>query len=143
MFWADKQVMENILHASIARPSRRSNQAKHVLSVEVKGKNILIGTYYRPPGQTSEVKQSFLNYFSISVERALKRKPFLLLIVGDFNDRCLTWHSSHENSELQLNLYNTIQSFNLVQVIDTPTRLSSITKSLLDLMITDSPALVE
>ena len=50
------------------------------LSVEVEGKNILIGTYYRPPGQTSEAKQSFLNYFSISVERALKQKPFLLLI---------------------------------------------------------------
>ena len=96
-----------------------------------------------PPGQTSEVKQSFLNYFSITVERALKRKPFLLLIVGDFNDRCLTWHSSHENCELQLNLYNTIQSFNLVQFIDNPTRLSSITNSLLDLIITDSQALVE
>ena len=55
-----------------------------------------------------------------------------------FNDRCLTWHSSHENSELHLNLYNTIQSFNLVQVINTPTRLSSTTNLLLD-----SPALLE
>ena len=55
----------------------------------------------------------------------------------------LTWHSSQENSELQLNLYNTIQFLNLVQVIDTPTGLQFATNSVLDLIITESPVLVE
>ena len=75
---------------------------------------------------------------------AQQLKSSALFLVGDFNDRCSSWHSSHDISELGLDLYNVFLSHNLQQLIDSPIRYSPVTgtDSLLDLIVTDAPAYV-
>lgn len=107
------------------------------LCIEVGSKNLILGTYYRPPGQPAEERNTFLTAFSTSVESALQLQPSALFVVGDFNDRCSEWDSSHATSELGLNFYNLVQTLSLYQLKDTPTRVTPTTNSLLDLIITD------
>ena len=59
----------------------------------------------------------------------------IFVLQGDFNDRCCVWADKHENSELNLDLFNLVNSYGLTQVINEPTR----NESLLDLMITNCP----
>ena len=56
------------------------------------------------------------------------------------NDNCVRWDSLHENSELQNWFLNLVKQNNLFQIIDEITHLSDSEGTLLDLVITDSPA---
>ena len=107
------------------------------LLITLKGTKLLLGTFYRAPGANAKVNY-FLSSFSDMIDKVTQHKPSTVIITGDFNDRCSTWHDNHDHSKLGLQLYNLLNSHNLVQVIDKPTRHSN----LLDLMITDSPAFV-
>ena len=97
------------------------------LSIDVGGKSILLGTYYRPPGQLASERDQFILRLSNSIEMAQQLKSSALFLEGDFNDRCSSWHSSHDRSELGLDLYNVFLSHNLQQLIDSPTRYSPVT----------------
>ena len=108
------------------------------LLITLKGTKLLLGTFYRAPGANAAKVNYFLSSFSDMIDKVTRHKPSTVIITGDFNDRCHTWHDNHDHSELGLQLYNLLNSHNLVQVIDKPTRHSN----LLDLMITDSPAFV-
>ena len=61
-----------------------------------------------------------------------------LILTGDFNDRTNSWHSSHSDSELGLDLYNLLNSFSLTPIIEESTR----NQNLLDLIITSNPRLI-
>ena len=63
-------------------------------------------------------------------------KNVVTLLLGDFNDRCTNWTSDHRDSELGLKLGNLFESYNLSQLINTPTR----GDNLLDFLATDVPA---
>ena len=95
------------------------------LLITLKGTKLLLGTFYRAPGANAKVHY-FLSSFSDMIDKVTRHKPSTVIITGDFNDRCHTWHDNHDHSKLGL------------QVIDKPTRHSN----LLDLMITDCPAFV-
>ena len=103
---------------------------------------IIFGIYYRPPGQTLEQRTDFIASFTKSVETAFLLHPHLIVIAGDFNDRCNVWDSDHANSELHLDLYNTNTSLNLTQVVHSPTCVSPNNESLLDLIFTDAPTFI-
>ena len=57
------------------------------LSIDVGGKSILLGTYYRPPGQLASERDQFILRLSNSIEMAQQLKSSALFLVGDFNDR--------------------------------------------------------
>ena len=95
----------------------------------------LIASCYRRPGQTRPQTTHFLSQFKTSVELALNTNPYSLTILGDLNDRCTTWDSTHHLSELKNDLHTLLLDLNLHQLINTPTR----GNYLLDLLITDSP----
>ena len=103
---------------------------------------MLTAVYYRPPGQSADMRDLFLEQFSASVSQAIESNPTVLAITGDFNDRCLEWDSEHSDSELGTRLLNIVSQNNLFQLINEPTRSTEYTNSLLDLIITDSPGLV-
>ena len=50
---------------------------------------MLTAVYYRPPGQSADMRDLFLEQFSASVSQAIESNPTVLAITGDFNDRCL------------------------------------------------------
>ena len=103
---------------------------------------ILLGVYYRPPGQNAAEKDLFLTDLDQSITCAFECNPKTLILCGDFNDRCRTWDSDHSESDLGLRLVNILSQNNLFQLIKEPTRVNDVSESLLDLMITDSPGYV-
>ena len=64
------------------------------------------------------------------------------MITGDFNDKCVTWTDDHTESELSNKLVDLINTCNLHQIIDEPTRITANSASLLDIIITDSPGYI-
>ena len=103
---------------------------------------LLIGTYYRPPGQSAVNRDAFIDSLSYSIAKAVESNCTAIFITGDFNDRCEEWNSSHSESELGTQLVNLIQSSGLSQLVNTPTRITDTSRSLLDLFITDCPNII-
>ena len=101
--------------------------------------SVLVGAYYRPPGQTAQERDLFMSCLSSSVTKAIELNKSALVITGDFNDRCSSWDSSHTESDLGLRLFNLSIRNSLHQIITMPTRVSDHTSSLLDLIFTDIP----
>ena len=103
---------------------------------------VLLGVYYRPPGQYAADRDLFIDELDLSITKALECNPKTLIITGDFNDRCQSWNTDHSDSDLGLRLVNILSQNNLFQLINEPTRVNNVSESLLDLMITDSPGYV-
>ena len=102
------------------------------LEIHIGLKSVLVGTYYRPPGQLSNKRYYFMESLNKSITHAVELNPSLLILLGDFNDRCQKCDSVHSDSD----------NNGLKQIIDVPTRINDITESLLDLIIVDSEELV-
>lgn len=103
----------------------------------------LIASYYRPPRQSAAEVANFLEDLQHSLNLVFLENPDFLLILGDFNDRCVEWESNHENSELKLQLYDLLRVNNLYQMVNKPTRITENSESLLDLIITDAPSYIQ
>lgn len=112
------------------------------VQIHIDNRSILVGTYYRPPGQLASKRDAFIDSLNRSVTQAMELNPSVLIILGDFNDRCQTWDSPHSESELGLRLYNLVAHNGFKQIIDVPTRINDITRSLLDLIIVDSEQMI-
>ena len=63
--------------------------------------------------------------------------------MGDFNDTCLKWDSSHDKSDLKNDFYDLINLSDMVQLVTEPTHFTDHSESLIDLVITDSPGFVK
>ena len=93
----------------------------------------VLGVFYRPPNQSAVNRDITLEALRTQFDFLciMSRLPFFLF--GDFNDCCVQWESKHLESELGQSLVNLVEEYNLLQVIDKPTRESN----LLDLLITN------
>ena len=116
-----------------------------VIAVESKLKNKTVITVccYRAPSKLKRDIDHFLTNFENIISLLLRLNPTCFVILGDFNDRCLTWHDSHLQSDLQKQFYNLLRRYHLFQIIEDPTHISSQNRSLLDLIITDAPAYID
>ena len=95
--------------------------------VSLKGKRLLIGTFYIHP------RFSDWNLIDLSIEQAIQLCPNIILI-GDFNQNLKEPRKSK-------NIRNIINTYNLQQLVETPTRSTS---TLIDLiLISDSLHAVE
>ena len=112
------------------------------VQIHIDNRSVLVGTYYRPPGQLASKRDAFIDSLNRSVTQAMELNPLILIILGDFNDCCQTWDSPHSESELGLRLYNLVDHNGFKQIIDVPTRINDITRSLLDLIIVDSEQMI-
>ena len=112
------------------------------IETELSNKKIIIGTFYRPPNQTLNEIDNFLALFQESIDDTLLDKAESLIITGDFNDRCEKWDENHAQSDLSNKLVDILNASNLYQIIKEPTRITTNTSNLLDLIITDSPGYI-
>ena len=103
---------------------------------------ISVGTFYRLPGQSADLRNAFLDALGNSISLAVEANVSGIFNLGDFNDRCLSWISDHSNSDMGLYLYRLVERNGFSQIIDMPTRVTDISSSLLDLILTDSPNFV-
>ena len=108
------------------------------IKVHINNTTGIWGVCYRPPNQSANERDAFIDKLSNQFDTICGEHVLPFYLLGDFNDRCIDWKSSHEDSELGLKLVNLLNEYNLKQIINCPTRGSN----LLDLIITDNPASV-
>ncbi|CAG2244881.1 unnamed protein product [Mytilus edulis] len=108
------------------------------IEVKTKDKSILVSVCYRPPNVTANERKKFTDSFTAVIENMKSHSPDVCLILGDFNDRCVSWFDSHSHSELGLTLFNLAHRYGLSQLIDEPTRYTDSNATLLDLIFTDN-----
>ena len=94
-------------------------------------KRILVGVCHRSPSQSSIQIDHFISSLEDSLSVATTGSNSSVFLLGDFNDRCTHWLSDHKDSQLGLKLVNLVDTFNMHQLIDTPTR----NNNLLDLIL--------
>ena len=114
-----------------------------IVCIEVKllNKKIIIACIYRPPGNRQQVDE-FLENFQFVVNMRLNVSAESIVIVGDFNDRCISWNDSHCNSELGTRFKELIEGNIMFQLISEPTHITPNLQTVLDLIITDSPGYI-
>lgn len=96
----------------------------------LKGKRLLIGTFYRPPDSDLSIWQKIEH----SIDIAFNSKPDYLIITGDFNEDQL----NPNNKKIK----RILENFNLSQLIEDPTHYWDNSFSLLDLFIINSQDIV-
>ena len=109
------------------------------VEIHIGPKKIIIGSGYRPPGQSAEEVANFLSKFQESLDLIIRRNPESILLFCDLNDVCTEWESDHRLSELGINLFDYINANDLHQMIREPTFYTDHSANLLDILITDSP----
>ena len=113
------------------------------IELQLNGKRILVGTCYRPPGQSPEEVEMFMSNLNDSIEMVFRSNPESIFLFGDFNDSTPIWDSDHRRSELGLKLYDFVNTNDLHQLITEPTHIDwRGTANILDLFITDSPGYI-
>jgi hypothetical protein len=112
------------------------------LELMLSGKKVIIGIGYRPPKQNSEEVDVFMDQFKISLDKIMGIGSESVIIMGDFNDTCLQWDDSHDQSDLKKDFHDMINLADMVQLVNEPTHITDHSKSLIDLIITDSPGYV-
>ena len=76
-----------------------------------------------------------------SIESVKRVCQDLIVLLGDFNDKCINWNLPHTQID-EKKLSNIFTHTILYQIINEPTRYFSNEPALLDLIITDCPHLV-
>ena len=111
------------------------------LEITTNDKILLTGVCYRPPGQNRTDVTLFLNEPERSIENFKSIQSDVIILMGDFNDECISWNDDHATSELGKKLFDQAKNNTFIQLITEPTRYVGITAALLDLIFTDSPHL--
>ena len=96
-----------------------------------KNYKVLVGVCYRPPNSSANEIDSFITALENVFNTIVGHNKTILVLLGDFNDRCKNWVDDHSSSELGVKLVTLLNNFNLFQLINKPTRNEN--------LITDSP----
>lgn len=119
---------KNIANINIILPDDNGCVEHLWLTTHINGKKVGIGCVYRPPNcpyNNIQVIENFLADFSVSCE--------YFFCLGDLNINIL-----HKNTPENIFLENLTKAFNLIQLINKPTRITLNTSSLIDLIFTNN-----
>lgn len=113
------------------------------VSVTVNYKQLILGVCYRPPNASS----SFCEQLHDSVNAIVSRFPTSqIILLGDFNYPSIKWSTTpptvHPFSSEGNDFINLCSEFNFSQLVDQPTRITSTSANILDLVLTTCPDLV-
>ena len=109
------------------------------IEFRIKHFDILCGVCYRPPDNDSVSLDNFFEYFQLVLDKIRQLpKQYLIVMLGDFNAHYDVANPSG-NSEVGGKLYSFLESNNLAQLITEPTRVTSNSSTILDLVITNCP----
>ncbi len=110
------------------------------LELNVLNKKIMFGVYYRAPGMSAlEVDEFISTGIDQTLDKVLCDNPDIIICIGDFNDKCMSWDGNHSESEMGYKFYNCINDNNLFQMVDELTKVTDSCSSCLDLIINNSP----
>lgn len=94
--------------------------------------NLLVGAIYRPPSASTNVIDRLTDYINVHI----RNHPFVIL-AGDFNLPNIDWatQTSNSNDECSRALVDMSFATNLTQLVTEPTRVQSMSSSILDLVL--------
>lgn len=99
--------------------------------------DFLLGVFYRPPDFVDFVP-AFSDVLSLIRSRFPNKQ---LVILGDFNYPGIEWNIPYGSTNEESSFIDTCLKFGLCQLISEPTRVTSSSSSLLDLILTTDPDL--
>ena len=110
--------------------------------VTIGSRKCIIGTVYRSPSQNSDEFESCLSNFEFLLPDISNRKPYLTLLLGDYNARNTNWwhHDITTNEGIQLETSTTI--YGLQQLVDEPTHIRKNSYSCIHQSATEEPILL-
>ena len=116
-------------------------------SFKLNGSTILTCCLYLPPNLTADRLSDFLDRLTDSVTAAQSYPPTSMLVLGDMNAGNIflgnqyTMHSGITNFDIRLR--DTIETLNMTQLIQEPTRINGNTANLRDLAITSNTDIIQ
>ena len=94
---------------------------------------------YRPPSQTADNFDSFLNNLKLNLDAMTDNNSFLVVAIGDFNARSLSWCISDKSSYEGTKIDCLAAENDLKQVINEPTNFPENSSSCVNLIFTSRP----
>ena len=127
------------------KEEKQSKHFEHVwVDVTVENITIAINCMYRPPNETAEDHELFLEVADTILNDVSNHQADLRVFVSDFNfGNCFCLEPQLDFKPLDNEAPELFSSYNFAQLIDIPTRVSRRTLSLIDLIFVDSQDLVE
>ena len=129
--------------------NKQSDKFQHIwVDIKVKNKTIAVNTFYRPPNETAEDHEVFLEFSEALLSDLSEHEADIKVIASDMNfGNCYCLNPNLDFKPLDNSAPELFSSFNFQQLIDIPTRVCSTsvstTISLIDLLFVDSQDLVE
>ena len=71
-----------------------------LLEITTNNRTLLTLVCYRPPGQNRTDVTLFLNKLERLLENVKSLQSDVIILMGDFNDKCISWNDDHATSEL-------------------------------------------
>ena len=136
---AQLKTLSNLLKQSLNYVNRQdlsSHEDLEILTVEIKKpkfRQLLLTTWYRPPDSRVEIFDKFESYL-LKLDEEDKES----MIVGDTNCNLLP-QTSDRNAEL---LKFITETYQYIQLIDQPTRITTTTRTLIDHIFTNKPDII-
>ena len=101
----------------------------------------LFGVCCRPPNQSANEEKAFFESLQMNFDKIKSCGQIFLAVVllGDFNSYFKYGDTSSPNTDIGNSVFNVLESNNVYQLVDNPTRITRSGESILDLIISDSP----
>ncbi len=100
-----------------------------------RSRGFLVGSYYRPPSSSKHNNSDFMNALSDTIE-ILATESKEVILIGDFNCDFSAVRSSQSECKQLKCLFKTL---NYTQIINSPTRITPESSTLIDLIATNNP----
>ena len=80
--------------------------------------NLMIGSklcnivsVYRSPSQNTDEFENFINNLKLTLESITDKKPFLTVLLGDFNARLKEWYFDDKSTQEGRNIHSVASQF--------------------------------
>ena len=95
-------------------------------------RGLLIGVVYRPPATSKHLNEDFNEFLNLMLSKASEKKKEII-ILGDMNTNFLAPGDSKD-------FESTFDIFGFQQMVEKPTRITTTTQTLIDVILTNNPA---
>ena len=114
------------------------------INFEIKIENKLCNfiVLYRSPSQSQDTFESFIDNLELNIDAIAAKNPYLIGILGDFNDKLSTWCRSDKSTYEGSRIDGLVSNYSLQQLINEPTHITGNSSSCIDLLFCSQPNLV-
>ena len=113
-----------------------------IIKLTIDNKLIFISSNYRKHHQDDHELTSYMENFQKSCENIRSQNPFCTIHIGDFNSHNATWLNTDTTDSAGEKLNEIVNDEALVQLVNQPTHVTSVSNTLIDLVITDQPNII-